>query len=219
MKIDTRIIDNFLSEEEIQNLEARIRHLPKYLDEDTSGNKLWKSELQQLANDDVFHDSIIETILRPKVYKYFTEDIVINQAHVLTSYIPYGIHTDARGTFGIPSKTHKAAWTFVIPLANYDSATIVFDQYGTETVYEPFDCEEKFNWTRAERIDKDIVDKYLSNLPKELLEWFTIQDIFHWKKGSNFAAPRVNFHCSDNFPAKNIPYKRAIIMWTTVPKD
>ena len=41
--------------------------------------------------------------------------------------------------------------------------------------------------------------------------------IFKWKKGSMFAAPRFRFHTSDNFLANGLTRKQAIVAWTSIP--
>lgn len=215
--IETKTIDNFLSDAEINVLEYNFKNIDKFIDYSVNGKE--NSTLQIFIRENNYYFEDAKRILEPKIKQHFHNDIFINQAHVLTSYIPYTIHTDARGGYGIPSDTHQAAWTFIIPLDDYDSSTIVFEQEADEGVVMSSDKEyaSKYNWKQVTP-DKEFHNKYLTHVNITQCEWYTPESVFKWKKGSNFAASRKKFHVSDNFPERGVKEKRGIIMWTTIPK-
>lgn len=216
--VETKIIDSFLSDEEIDILDKDFQQIGKMID--YSVNNQPNSTLQTFIKDNRYLTNSAKTILEPKIKQHFGNDIFVNQGHILTSFIPYNIHTDARGGYGIPSDTYQAAWTFIIPLDNYDSSTIVFQQEADE-------CEEnwddkylikKYGWELHDE-DPILFEKYLDGITNiERTSVYTVESIFKWKKGSMFAASRKKFHVSDNFPSRGVPEKRAIVMWTTIPK-
>jgi hypothetical protein len=115
-----------------------------------------------------------------------------------------------------PSGTRDAAWTFIIPLDNYDSSTLVFaqqhdtiktlDRWIAETGAEPHD------------IDDELHQRYLTHVDRLDLRYLDVEDIFPWRKGSLFAASRRKFHTSDDFPSRGLRVKRAIVIWSTVSK-
>ena len=216
--IETKIIDNFLTDEEIGILEEDFLKIDKLIDCSTNGKE--NSTLQAFINENVYWIDSAKTILEPKIKQHFGNDVFINQGHVLTSYIPYNIHTDARGGFGIPSDTHQAAWTFIIPLDTYDSSTILFEQEADEGEenWDDKDLIEKYGWQLHDE-DPILFENYLKGI--EVLERtrvYSVESIFKWKKGTMFAASRKKFHSSDNFLLRGVTEKRAIVMWTTIPK-
>jgi hypothetical protein len=135
----------------------------------------------------------------------------------LDARVPYGIHTDVVSGGYDPDGDRDAAWTFIIPLADYDSHTIVFEQ-GHDYIKTVGD------WVRAtnpepHNINDEFHQRYLTHTDREDLRWLTPQAVFAWQAGSLFAADRRCFHVSDNFPAQGLVNKRAIIIWSTVPKS
>lgn len=159
----------------------------------------------------------IADILLPRLEQIFG-NLRVDTAHILESRTPYGIHNDiASAGFDPLQQTDRlAAWTFIIPLDDYPSHTIVFNES------DPV-CKTVQEWQLARSViphgkpvDREFHSRYLSHVDPHDLDYLTVESIFAWKKGSLFAAARKNFHTSDNFPAQGLVSKRAIIMWTTV---
>jgi len=167
---------------------------------------------------EVFHP--IRDILMPRIKAQWVENIVINQSHVLESYLPYGIHTDVlAGNFDL-NGPYTAAWTFIIPLDDYDTHTVVFNEQDEV-------CKSVGEWFNTRgikpydppRITEEQYQKYFSHILRSDLDYLSIEDIFRWKKGSVFAADRRKFHTSDNYIGNGINGKRAIIIWSGFLKD
>ncbi len=226
--IDTRTIENFLSNTEIAEIENMhsqgmttllIDNLKKPPVEglDRTAN-YWHFDFYCKYNPS---GKRIQEILLPKLQQSFHKDIYIDDCHILESYYPYEMHTDAVDNgkdYTMQAQPgYKSAWTFIIPLDNYNSNTIIFDQ---EAPYFkiPGHWIEETNPPVLNAIDKETYNKYLSHAvnPYEC-QYFSIEEIFPWKKGWLSATSRGKFHCSDYFLGNGITEKRAIVMWTTIP--
>jgi len=160
---------------------------------------------------------IVFKILLPRLRLHFGDQIKLDTSHVLDARSPYGIHTDvASGGYEVNSD-RDAAWTFIIPLEDYNSHTIVFKQ-GHEHIKTVMD------WVQAtdppeHAIDDEFHQRYLTHVDRQDLRYLTPEAVFPWRRGHLFAADRRCFHVSDNFPANGLFNKRAIIIWSTVPKS
>jgi hypothetical protein len=206
-----------MTDEEIVILEKDFSTIDKFND---LNNGVLTSTLQMFIRDNNYVLDSAKEIFEMKMEQHFGSELFINQAHVLTSYIPYNIHTDARGGFGVPSDTYQAAWTFIIPLDTYDSSTILFEQEADEGEenWDDEDLIEKYGWQLHDE-DPILFENYLKGIePLERTRTYSVESIFKWKKGTMFAASRKKFHTSDNFLLRGITEKRAIVMWTTIPK-
>ena len=218
MEIDTRTIANFLTDEEINILETHILATDNiYLNYNpgSDGKEVFSGTYYLFD----FYDEknkVVRDILEPKFQEHFSKDLFVQQIHIFDSVDPYNIHSDV-DSGGYFDPAHKHAWTFIIPLFDVDSHTIVFKEgseakqpqhYISET--EPYDTNT---------IDYPTYKKYFSHAPYDWFRWLTIEDIFKWTRGSLFAANRFKFHTSDNFLANNVKSKRAIVAWTCLPKD
>lgn len=152
-------------------------------------------------------------ILQPKLDKHLGEGLYASHIHVLDSYIPYGMHTDAEQ----PNLelAPKPAWTLIIPLDDYDSTTYVFNERSS--------LKEPWHWVHEEGIepgDYSITREqwerdFAPFSDYELFRYLTIESTFKWKKGAMFAADRFRFHTSDNFLNHGLRNKRALILWTS----
>jgi hypothetical protein len=223
--IDTRTIENFLSNEEI----AEINNLaPSWTHVDKNKLYLQIEGLDRTANYHYFEfykdrGKRINEIILPKLQDTFHKDIYIDDCHILESYFPYDVHTDGAATDDSGEKSFKdgydAAWTFIIPLEDYNSNTIIFDQ-NSEDCKTPPEWIKKYNPPLLDSISDHVYNEYLTHaMSREHSRYFSIQEIFPWKKGSISGTSRNNFHSSDYFIGRGIQKKRAIVMWTTLPKN
>ena len=220
--VDTRIIDQFFTDEELAIFEEEYQEslktcgdTPFYRDgvlqNMIHGLKTYESDKE----NGIVRFSKTLDIISTKIKKEFGDDVEIHGKHILNSYQPYKTHTDGiLGDSGIDENNY-GAWTIVIPLETCDSHTIIFNEWYLHS-------KALIDWinTGVEKknvITDEIYDKYLSAEFKPYMEYLSLDVIFPWKKGSLMAASRYKFHASDNFPAKGLTNKRAIILWTTLP--
>ena len=223
--IDTKTIENFLSDDEIAEILAIT---PSWTNVDK--NKLYKKieGLDRTANYHYFEfykerGKRVNEIILPKLQNSFHKNIYVDDCHILESYYPYDVHTDGAATDDNGAKIFKegydAAWTFIIPLENYNSNTIIFDQ-NSEDCKVPWQWIKKYDPPVLDSITNSVYNEYLTHaMTREHSRYFSIKEIFPWKKGSISGTSRNNFHCSDYFIGRGIKEKRAIVMWTTLPKN
>lgn len=216
MLIDTRVIDNFLSDEEISEIE-KVATDPAawtYKNYHPGNDKELAGELQ-VIDFDYPHCQRAKEILMPKLQSQFHPDIQVDSCHILNSYIPYGIHTDV--ILQTPL-TNTYAWTLVIPVGEYDCSTISFNE-------EAADCKGIYEWVdkydpdRKNEISEEFFNQYLSHDCRDAASYLSIDAVFKWKKGTAFANSRAKFHCSNNFRADGLTVKRAIIIWTSIKQN
>lgn len=215
----SKIIPNFLSDDEIALIE-------RFTAEHGCSTIVGK------PNNDFTHHAKIDSFflpreefqpiaefLVPRIKQHFGEDIIIDDStHILESYLPYGIHTDVATAGFEPNDKTDAAWTFIIPMADFDSHTVVFHQGHDYIKTVPEWIEQTGAQPHGLPVDPDLHANYLGHCDPAQLKYLTVEDMFPWKKGTLFAASRRKFHVSDNFPKKGLPYKRGIIMWSVRPK-
>jgi hypothetical protein len=208
MIIDTRIVPNFLTDDEIDIIDS---HITANCQHDQFPDSVYSAF--DFYNDQ--HQKIID-ILAPKFAREFGLSLHIQQIHRLESNIPYGIHTDVdSGCTPLPTTAATAAWTFIIPLATYNSHTIVFDQ--SSDIKDPGDYVDNNPPLPVPTIDNATYQKYFTHEKRRMLNWFSIEQVFPWTKGTLFAASRRKFHSSDNYKSNGLEKKRAIVAWTSVP--
>jgi hypothetical protein len=227
----TKTIENFLSADEITEIEAMINagmagfmvDFPESAREELNDKGI--DRVANILNLPIYNDTHtrLNEILLPKLQEHFHKDIFIDDCHILESHSPYRVHTDATDddaeNYTIkPAAGMIPAWTFIIPLDTYNSNTIIFDQSSSK--YKgPEIWVEKTNPPLLNSIDEETYNKYFINMASPIvLKYFSIEEIFPWKKGNLSAAAREKFHCSDNFLKNGVKQKRAIVMWTTIPK-
>jgi len=217
MNINTRTIHNFLSNTEIEEIENFVM----------SNIDPWENWNPSSKGGDVlsgfyyifdYYDKkydIIKNILQPKLDKEFGADLYIQQIHIFDSYDPYNIHSDVDSAGAAVEHAPNPAWTFIIPLFDVNSHTIVFNE--TSEIKDPQDYIANTPANETHSIDFKTYQKYFSHAPYDYFKWLTIESIFPWTKGALFAASRFKFHTSDNFLANGIKNKRALIAWTSLP--
>ncbi len=217
MNIDTRTIKNFLSPAEVKIIDDYVTHFcdpwENWNPSSHGGQVLsgyyyvfdYYSEKFQLVKD----------ILQPKFTKEFGEELVIQQIHIFDCFDPYKIHSDVDSGGEMLPHAPNPAWTFIVPLYDVDSHTIVFKEESP--IKEPQYYIERTTAYEKPTITPDTWNKYFSHTPYEWFHWLTIEDIFKWEQGALFAASRYKFHTSDNFLANGVKNKKALIAWTSLP--
>lgn len=228
--INTLTVENFLSNEEIEEIEKMHKNGLTGLQIDDVSPPPPEFNLDRTANYwhfDIYENHRLYEIIMTKLQKMFHKDLYIDDCHILESFYPYVVHTDSldfdaeknQSTDGILNAKpgYKPAWTFIIPLDNYNSHTIIFEQ-EVPLIKIPRTWIEKENPPILDAISDEIYEKYLDKaISREEARYLSIEEIFPWKKGSLSATSRGKFHCSDNFIGNGLKSKRAIVMWTTIP--
>lgn len=154
-------------------------------------------------------------ILLPKIKSWLHNDIYIDDCHIIETIKPYGIHSDVLTP--VPMDGYTEAWTVIIPLDDFNTNTFIFEERcrWTKSVIEWVNTEKVM---KVNRISDNMYNTYFNHTNREEVRFLTIHDFFPWRKGWANATSRERFHCSDNYPAKGLKSKRAIVMWTSIPK-
>lgn len=207
MDFPSKVIDNFLSDSELDDIESFVLANTNPWINYSEG----KPEVTEMSTYYVFDFysakfKKIYDMMWPLFQQHFG-DIYIGEIHIFDSKDPYHIHSDVQS--GI---WENPAWTFIIPLADYDSHTIVFNEGSPQK--DPRHYIESHPPHNPPLINDETYHKYFSHIYKECMSWFSIESIFPWKRGSLFAASRCKFHTSDNYIANGISSKRALVAWT-----
>jgi hypothetical protein len=213
MLLPSILKENFLSSDEVDFIENFInQHHTTYDDiiENTLNSYYYT---WPYYNKDY---KVVREIFDSKIKNLIDVNLIIDHSHILDSKKPYTVHTDFYQRRSLSSLT--PAYTFIIPLANYNSNTIVFEQHS-----ELKDFDEYLTATDASPVSNpmttEFVDRYVDHFSKEVLPYLSVKEIFNWKKGSLHACDRRYFHSSDNYIKNNLTGKKAFIFWTSTPRS
>lgn len=224
MKIlPTKVIDNFFSDEDFRYLKS-LPFVYSHMNHPTDYDPIFeykpylKDQLplglvrRYLSFNDHPDYSKVTKILNETVEKHFGTDIKIRASHILTAFYPYLTHTDAvYGEYGIDD-TNFGAYTLIIPLDTFLSSTIIYNEYSDKTKVTSVYMEDH---EPINKIDDEFYEKYLTHEARENMRYLSVEKVFNWNSNSCLAMSRYKFHGSDDFFSHGIPYKQALIMWTS----
>ena len=231
-ELPSKIIPNFFTDEELEEIESIFKDEDVDLQPERMG--VYMSENMGDIHSDLdlrsnyfypgrSRKNRLYEIVQTKIQKEFGSNIDCANWHILNAFIPYGIHSDSFDDKDVAATILPDgldyAWTFLVPLADYNTHTIVFEEESTYTK-NPGRWIEENNIQPNYSISEETYQKYLTQEPqaRDLLDYLTIETIFPWKKGDLLAMSRHSFHSSDNFPANGVKEKRALIGWSYRPK-
>lgn len=216
MKIDTKVVDKFLSNEEINEIETIVKTTKVTTGLSGVEHGMYHADYHYINLYDHEPHRKIADILLPKLYDVLHKDIYIDDCHIMDSVQPYTPHSDTLTP--VPRAGYKHAWTLIIPLDDYFSNTFMFEEECTWT-------KSVTEWVTKEKIlpkysiSDDLYNRYFTHSIRSEFDYLTIHDMFPWRKGWLSATSRTRFHCSDNYLSRGIKMKRALIMWTSLPND
>lgn len=226
----SEIVDNFLSDEDIFYIEKLFRadsslsiQIEKYgkTMSGAGGNSLdtvrshyWYPSFSKEKNSCYYQ---INNFINSKIQARYGTEIECENWHILNAFLPYHIHSDSYDKIDhnatVLPENYDYAWTFLIPLSNYNTNTIVFNEVSNFSK-NPDTWIDKTAAKKIDTITEIERNLYFSHINKDHIPYFSIDKIFPWKKGNLLSMSRHAFHCSDNFPTKNILEKRALIGWS-----
>lgn len=216
MKINTVTVENFLTTQEIKTIETIMQQTD--VDINHSGKEHGDHQADYFYIRLYEHEphKLISNILLPKLTKLLHKDLYIDDCHIMESFKPYTPHSDTLTPIPRPGYTH--AWTIIIPLADYFSNTWIFEEESDRTK-SVMEWVNKENIKPTYRISEHVYNTYFSHAERSQFNYLTIHDVFPWRKGWLNATSRIRFHSSDNYLGRGLASKRAIVMWTSLPKQ
>lgn len=216
--VPTKIIDNFFTDEEIDFIKSFVDNFPERNHGHTGMEPNYPKDFIErriFVFNDVPEYEIVNELLTTRIKQHFHPQLIIGNMQILTAYFPYRAHGDAIfGEYGWNEDTY-AAWTLIIPLDDYNSNTILFNETSYKTKLVPEYIKDR---EPIDKIDKETYEKYFTLESDHNMRFFSIDQVYKWKKAQCFAASRYKFHGSDNFLKKGLSFKQAIICWTALPK-
>jgi hypothetical protein len=216
MNIDTKTIEKFLSDLEIDKIKQIMELHNIHTGRSGEEHNDHQANYHYIQLYDYDPHKEIANILLPKIREALSEHIYIDDCHIMDSFKPYTPHSDTLTP--APKEGYNHAWTLIIPLDDYFSNTFMFEEKcpWTKNVTE---------WVTKEKIlpkyaiSDHMYQQYFTHSEKNEFNYLTIHDIFPWRKGWFSATNRARFHCSDNYLARGIKMKQAIVMWTSLPDN
>ena len=145
-------------------------------------------------------------IVLPKLTQAFGYQPIIEDLHILESNIPYMIHNDFVTNHNLTPRTpdwfcsHSPEYTIIIPIENYDSVTVIFNEAHEVNDFERF--KQEYNNDLSVKLDKQFILNNLTHLYPKDLRYLTLKSTHKWNKGNMFAVDRRYYHWSDNFVKK-----------------
>jgi hypothetical protein len=151
---------------------------------------------------DDFKKKLLSKILTPYL-KPIIGNFEIGKAVASNSYNPGEIHTDYYEITGNPH------YAILIPLETVNSHTVVFKE-GSKVSFEEWMPTAK----KADNNCAYLHDTILNHIPKEELEFVTLDSISKWDAGSLIIWHMLAFHTSDNFIGNGLTNKKSFIIFT-----
>jgi hypothetical protein len=219
IEFDTKTIPNFLTDEEIDELEQIWADDAVHVitDEGPDKHALHNSNYVFLTSPKSI-DRVSE-IIDTKIKEHFHPDIIVGDWHLLDSLKPYPLHGDAydekeKATY-LPAGVDYA-WTFIIPLDTYDANTVIFNEKSPD-LKNMEDWINLKNPPKKHSITDEVYNEYLTHCDRMTCEHLSIEEIFPWNKGSINGTDRRRIHCSDDYISTGLTGKRALVAWSTIP--
>lgn len=232
-KYPTIIISNFLDSEEIEFVESIFKDPDINLVVDRFGIQMSQNDndpTESVLRSNYYYPGqtrkkIIDNFINNKINNFLKTNIKCENWHILQSFMPYTVHSDS-----YDKEDHEAtkigphedyAFTFLIPLDDYNAHTIVFNEESTDTK-DPDKWIKKNNSKQKNKITEVQYSKYFTHHvdnQRFIFDYLSIESIFTWRKGDLLAMSRHSFHCSDDYPSNGLKEKRAFIGWSVVDKS
>ena len=130
INFETKTIPNFLSDDEILELEEIWAQPSVNIITDEGPDKHAQHNSNYVFLTLLEHKERVAEIIDTKIKKYFHPDIIVGDWHLHDSLKPYPLHGDAydekESATYLPDDVDYA-WTFIIPLDTYNANTVIFN--------------------------------------------------------------------------------------------
>lgn len=220
------IVPNFFSDEDILEVERMFR---QYSDIRIEVEAMYRRMSHGAQDSNVsecrshywypgksIEQRLIDFVMN-KIRPLYGEELWCQNWHILNAFSPYNIHSDSYDRDDHDATILPEGWdyayTFLIPLADYNTHTFVFNEVSNFSKVPQIWAKE-INAPVLNYFTEEDREKYFSHESEENLQYFSLNLKFPWKKGDLLVMARHSFHCSDNFPAKGVLEKRALIGWS-----
>jgi len=206
-------IDNFLSEEELANVEKTIVTNESGRDF-VVPNGPWAGKLT--ANYVNLIDTDLVDYFNSKLADVMPRTFNIVGLQRIKLFLPWDVHSDVY--MNEISKGHEPYYNLLIPLDNVLSRTIIFDQ--TTDGPTDFYSYKQTHAPVADPVDEQFWQEHLSMCWPEDRQYVTLKKDMPWqRRGQLNGFPIKYFHSSDNFHTKFNEPKCFIQIRLETPKN
>ena len=219
INFETKTIPNFLSDDEILELEEIWAQPSVNIITDEGPDKHAQHNSNYVFLTLLEHKERVAEIIDTKIKKYFHPDIIVGDWHLHDSLKPYPLHGDAydekESATYLPDDVDYA-WTFIIPLDTYNANTVIFNESSPD-LKNMFDWIHERNPPKKHSITDEVYEQYLTHCDRMTCEHLSIEEIFPWNKGWLNGTDRRRIHCSDDYSNRGLTGKRGLVAWSTIP--
>jgi hypothetical protein len=137
---------------------------------------------------------------------------------ILEATSPGGPHADNGLPLPLPDDypIPNFARTFIIPLTNQETNTIVFNQamplgisiYDHMASLPALDVRDS--------VGQETYQRYLTHSGKDWMARLSIDVVFPWQAGDLLVFDRSRIHCSDNWAVNELGVKRGFVIWSEI---
>lgn len=165
--------------------------------------------VQSRANWD--ENSPLGMLLHSRMCQVLGNNINVVEVAYQELHLPWDIHADLRNL----TKEGKPGYIFIIPLGDYNSRTIIFDQRSVTG--NDFYRHKEVNAPVNHPVDLDFWNENLSHCWDEDRLYLSLKYVGReWRKGSTMFFKRDLFHSSDNFHTQQIGPKKFLQVLTDI---
>lgn len=164
----------------------------------------WPGELVSIQSWHTWdNNDNLGKMLNDRIRRAVGHNIKIVEVDYQQLYLPWDIHAD----FNRDVKGVEPWYTIVIPLENYASRTIIFNE--TSPGYNDFYMFKEQNKKSDYPVDLDFWNENLSHCWDEDREYLSLKYVGHnWCAGNALFFNRKFFHSSDNYHVRGIGPKK-----------
>lgn len=164
----------------------------------------WPGELIAIQSWHTWNDDdALGQLFKNRMTEVLGANLKVVEVDYVELHLPWDIHSETSR----PEKGSAPWYTFVIPLGNYLSRTMIFDQTSEE--YNDFYKYKQTNAKCSNPIDLEFWNDNLSHCWDEDREYLSLKHVGqNWTAGDALFFKRNLFHSSDNFHTRiNEPKK------------
>ena len=164
----------------------------------------WPGELISIQSWHQWNDNDqLGKLLKERIHQALGNNIVVVETNYQQLYLPWDIHADLdREIKGV-----MPWYTIIIPLENYASRTIVFDQISPG--YNDFYKYKQQHNKAISPVDLDFWNSNLSHCWDEDRQYLSLKYVGRdWRQGDAMCFNRKLIHSSDSFHTRGIGPKK-----------
>lgn len=212
-------IDNAFSQAELDYLKSTILEDPNSVHEDYIHDWEGPYHNKKMSSRCFFNfDELtpVSELIKSRLPKEVSENIIPFRTFILTSYLPYEIHCDSGWVdYSVDELPY---YIIMISMSQVKSKTIILNQQGHYLHFVDYKKDNPKPLPTNERIPKEMFNEQFGHCRSEERNYISIKDTFEWNLGSVIAFDLRLFHLSNNFVDLGVTEKQGITLFTKTKK-